>query len=122
MRRIADLVRRDAEPLARLVVREQGKPISEARGEVGGAATFFDYFAEQQRAMLHPDYSDAEIRLDNERLRPSDVPALVGNPGKLKTATGWEPAVSLERSLRDLLQDWRERVAASASDQRPGPM
>ena len=29
-----------------------------------GVDTFFDMFAEQQRAMLHPDYSDAEIRLE----------------------------------------------------------
>ena len=29
-----------------------------------GVDTFFDLFAEQQRAMLHPDYSDAEIRLE----------------------------------------------------------
>jgi len=29
-----------------------------------GVDTFFDIFAEQQRAMLHPDYSDAEIRLE----------------------------------------------------------
>lgn len=29
-----------------------------------GLDTFFDLFAEQQRAMLHPDYSDAEIRLE----------------------------------------------------------
>ena len=29
-----------------------------------GIDTFFDVYAEQQRAMLHPDYSDAEIRLE----------------------------------------------------------
>ncbi|MBC8022327.1 MAG: hypothetical protein H7Y14_04370, partial [Burkholderiales bacterium] len=29
-----------------------------------GMDVFFDVFAEQQRAMLHPDYSDAEIRLE----------------------------------------------------------
>src|SRR5688572_8955265 len=29
-----------------------------------GTDVFFDVFAEQQRAMLHPDYSDAEIRLE----------------------------------------------------------
>jgi Zn-dependent M16 (insulinase) family peptidase len=29
-----------------------------------GTDAFFDVFAEQQRAMLHPDYSDAEIRLE----------------------------------------------------------
>ena len=29
-----------------------------------GIDTFFDIYAEQQHAMLHPDYSDAEIRLE----------------------------------------------------------
>jgi Zn-dependent M16 (insulinase) family peptidase len=29
-----------------------------------GTDAFFDVFAEQQRAMLHPDYSDAEIKLE----------------------------------------------------------
>lgn len=29
-----------------------------------GLDAFFDLYAEQQRAMLHPDYSDAEIRLE----------------------------------------------------------
>src|SRR5262245_39866888 len=60
MRRIAELIRRDAEELARIVVSEQGKPISEARGEIGGAAEFFSYFAEFAR------------RIEGEIL-PSDV-------------------------------------------------
>src|SRR5437588_4160508 len=45
LRRVAALVRDDAERLAQLVVREQGKPLIEARGEIGGRAEFFDYFA-----------------------------------------------------------------------------
>jgi lactaldehyde dehydrogenase/glycolaldehyde dehydrogenase len=49
MHRIAALVRENAEVLARIVVLEQGKPIAEARGEVGGAAEFFTYFAEFAR-------------------------------------------------------------------------
>ncbi len=49
MHRIAGLIRDHAVPLAELVVREQGKTISEARGEVGGAAEFFTYFAEFAR-------------------------------------------------------------------------
>ena len=65
---------------------------------------------------------DVEIRLDDERLRPSDVPALVGDPGKLKQATGWEPTLSLDETLRDLLQDWRERLAATVSPEGRGPM
>lgn len=61
MRRISSLVRRDAEKLAAIVVREQGKPIQEARGEVSGTAEFFDYYAEFAR------------RIQGEIL-PSDFP------------------------------------------------
>lgn len=49
MKRVASLIRRDAERLARIISLEQGKPIKEARGEVGGTAGFFDYFAEFAR-------------------------------------------------------------------------
>jgi GDP-4-dehydro-6-deoxy-D-mannose reductase len=56
-----------------------------------------------------------EVRVDPGRLRPSDVPAQVGDPALLYAATGWEPRIPLERSLRDLLDDWRARVAASAA-------
>lgn len=56
-----------------------------------------------------------DVRVDPGRLRPSDVPALVGDPTKLRRATGWEPRVPLEKTLRDLLADWRERVGGRAS-------
>jgi lactaldehyde dehydrogenase/glycolaldehyde dehydrogenase len=65
MRRIADLIRHDAEDLAILVVSEQGKPITEARGEVRGAAEFFTYFAEFARRIegeiLPSDSRDEQI-------------------------------------------------------------
>jgi GDP-4-dehydro-6-deoxy-D-mannose reductase len=54
-----------------------------------------------------------EVRVDPERLRPSDVPAQVGNPSRLRAATGWEPRIPLERTLQDLLDDWRDRIAAA---------
>jgi GDP-4-dehydro-6-deoxy-D-mannose reductase len=54
-----------------------------------------------------------EIRDDPERLRPSDVPRLVGDAGKLRAATGWEPAIGLPAALRDVYADARERVAAA---------
>ena len=50
LKRIAALIREDSERLARLVVQEQGKPLVEARGEIGGTAGFFDYFATFARA------------------------------------------------------------------------
>src|SRR5574341_443562 len=45
LRRIADLVRRDHERLARLESQNAGKPISAARGEIGAVAGAFDYYA-----------------------------------------------------------------------------
>jgi lactaldehyde dehydrogenase/glycolaldehyde dehydrogenase len=65
MKRIAALVRRDADRLARIIVMEQGKPLTEARGEVGGTAEFFDYFAEFARRIqgeiLPSDAADEQI-------------------------------------------------------------
>ncbi len=65
MRRIADLIDRDHETLIRIVVEEQGKPIGEARGEIGGAAVSFCYFAELARRIegevLPSDARDEQI-------------------------------------------------------------
>lgn len=56
--------------------------------------------------------SSAEITIqeDPSRLRPSDVPILIGDAGKLTRRTGWRPEVPIEQSLADTLDFWRERV------------
>jgi hypothetical protein len=41
------------------------------------------------------------------------VPAVVGDPGRLRALTGWEPAIPLATTVRDLLDHWRERVATT---------
>jgi len=51
-----------------------------------------------------------EVVHDPARLRPSDVPRLVGDPGRLEEATGWRPEIPLERTLEDLMDWWRQRV------------
>jgi GDP-4-dehydro-6-deoxy-D-mannose reductase len=66
------------------------------------------------RSLLEISGVHVDLQVDRERLRPSDLPALVGDPGKVREATGWEPRIPLERTLRDLLDHWRERVGASA--------
>jgi GDP-4-dehydro-6-deoxy-D-mannose reductase len=55
-----------------------------------------------------------EVRVDPDRLRPSDVPAQVGDLARLRAATGWEPRIPLERTLKDLLDDWRARIATAS--------
>jgi len=47
LRAWAALVLANTEDLARLMTAEQGKPLAEARGEVGYAASFLDWFADE---------------------------------------------------------------------------
>jgi succinate-semialdehyde dehydrogenase / glutarate-semialdehyde dehydrogenase len=49
LRRWAALMRERLNDLAELIVREQGKPVAEAKAEVTYAASFFDWFAEEGR-------------------------------------------------------------------------
>ncbi|WP_069267193.1 NAD-dependent succinate-semialdehyde dehydrogenase [Paraburkholderia nodosa] len=42
-----ELVTANQEALAQIMTREQGKPLAEARGEIGYAASFIEWFAEQ---------------------------------------------------------------------------
>jgi GDP-4-dehydro-6-deoxy-D-mannose reductase len=53
----------------------------------------------------------AEVRTDPARLRPSDEPVLQGDNRKLRAATGWEPTVSIEQIVDELLEYWRARLA-----------
>ena len=48
---LADAILRETEPLARCLTQEQGKPLHEARGEVGAAANFIRYAAEAARRL-----------------------------------------------------------------------
>jgi len=47
---------------------------------------------------------------DPSRMRPSDVPVLVGDYSKFRKQTGWKPKISFKETLKDLLDYWRERV------------
>jgi GDP-4-dehydro-6-deoxy-D-mannose reductase len=46
---------------------------------------------------------DAIPEADAQLVRPSDIPYLVGDAGKLRAATLWRPAITLEQSLRDMV-------------------
>ncbi len=51
-----------------------------------------------------------EIKEDSTRLRPSDIPVLIGDSTKFCQRTGWRPLIPLEKTLQDLLNYWREKV------------
>lgn len=54
-----------------------------------------------------------DLESDPERMRPSDTPVSYCDATKLKNATGWEPQIPFEQTLRDILDFWRAKVADS---------
>lgn len=48
-----------------------------------------------------------EVREDLTRMRPSDFPIYIGDPKKIFSHTGWTSSISLENSLNDILNYWR---------------
>jgi GDP-4-dehydro-6-deoxy-D-mannose reductase len=44
---------------------------------------------------------------DPARMRPSDVPLLIGDCSKFNGRTGWVPEISIEKTMLDLLNYWR---------------
>lgn len=54
----------------------------------------------------------AEIRADQGRMRPTDIPLAVGDAKLARQVLGWAPAIPWEQTLQDVLADWHARVAA----------
>ena len=50
-----------------------------------------------------------EVRQDPARLRPSDVQILLGDNSKFVKATGWQPTIPFDQTLKDMLEYWRSR-------------
>jgi GDP-4-dehydro-6-deoxy-D-mannose reductase len=61
--------------------------------------------------LLSLSSSKIECKLDESRLRPSDVQILLGDPAKFKKATGWQTTISFEQTMQDLLNYWRKEIA-----------
>ncbi|HRW08845.1 MAG TPA: GDP-mannose 4,6-dehydratase [Caldilineaceae bacterium] len=87
------------------------------RGEAGavynvgsGQRYAVSYILDQLLAL---SFATVEVTVDPARLRPSDVPTSVCDNRRLVAATGWQPQISLEQSLTDLLNYWRGQLRAA---------
>ena len=47
------------------------------------------------------------VEKDPALMRPADVPNLVSNSEKFRALSGWKPEISLEQTLKDILDYWR---------------
>jgi GDP-4-dehydro-6-deoxy-D-mannose reductase len=73
----------------------------------GGQATSIAELVEMASAN-----AEVEVRheVDPARLRDQDAPVLFGSHERLTAACGWQPEIPLERTVRDTLEWWRERL------------
>lgn len=60
--------------------------------------------------MLSASQVKITIEHDPSRLRPADTPISFGDPSRLRAATGWQPQIPFEQTVRDVLEDWRKRI------------
>ena len=82
------------------------------RGTPGTIYNVASGIARPTRAVLETLLSHARVpvrvEIDPARLRPNDIPLLVGDPSRLRDATGWTPQIPFGQMLEDLLDYWRQ--------------
>lgn len=86
---------------------EPGEVYNLCSGQAWSIQQVLDFLLAQSRV------SGIAVREDPARLRPSDVPFLVGDASKIRQALGWKPEIPFEQTLRDLLDYWRQRIKAA---------
>jgi GDP-4-dehydro-6-deoxy-D-mannose reductase len=96
------------------MVRAYWLAVTRARpGEVYNIATGHGIrVREMLDRLLALSQAKVKVEVDPDRLRPSDVEILIGDSSKFRADTGWEPRIPFERTLSDLLDYWRETLAA----------
>ena len=58
---------------------------------------------------------EVEFEVDPALVRPSDPPLVVGSARRLREATGWQPRIPIAQTAADVLDRWRERLAAGGA-------
>jgi succinate-semialdehyde dehydrogenase/glutarate-semialdehyde dehydrogenase len=70
LHRLADLILENVDALGELLTLEQGKPLAEAKGEVGGSAAYVRWFAEEARRVygdtIPSPWADRRIFVNKE--------------------------------------------------------
>lgn len=63
------------------------------------------------RTLIETSKVDITIEESPERMRPVDILSACGNAQAAAEHLGWTPALSLDQTLRDVLQDWQSRIS-----------
>lgn len=99
---------RDVVRAYRLLVmgRATGEPINVATGAAVTIRQILDL-------LITLSGVEVDIQIDPGRLRRADPPRIVGDATRLHSLTGWAPAIPLERTLRDIWADAKQRVVVN---------
>lgn len=54
------------------------------------------------------------VDTDPALLRPNDTPLVLGRHDRLTADTGWRPEFPIDRTMADVLDDWRQRTSPGA--------
>ena len=90
---------RDVVRAYRLLV-ERGEP-GEAYNVCSGRGVVVEDVVHRLMALAG---ADLDVVADPDLVRPVDVPVLVGDPSRLRAATGWAPRIALDDTLRAVLE------------------
>ncbi|MCJ7582332.1 MAG: GDP-mannose 4,6-dehydratase [Candidatus Aminicenantes bacterium] len=91
---------------AYVVLLERGK-----KGEIYNVCSGkADSLKDNLDLLLSLSHKNIRVEVDPQKLRKADIPLVMGDNEKLFMATGWKPGIPLEKTLRDLLDYWKEKV------------
>jgi GDP-4-dehydro-6-deoxy-D-mannose reductase len=60
-------------------------------------------------ALMSLSPSRPAVTANQDLMRPSDNPIIFGSHDKLTADTGWQPEISLDTTLSDVVSEWRKR-------------
>ncbi len=90
-------------------------PIAGESYNIGGTNTMKVREILEKLMSFSPLSNQIKIEIDPERLRPIDADLQIPNMTKFQRHTGWEPLISADDTLKDLLNYWREKIRSNGN-------
>ena len=91
---------------------QRGRVYNLGQGKALPIAAILEHFVARASRPLR-------IEVDPARLRPAEVPLTLCDAGRAAAELGWRPTIPLTRTLDEILDDWRSRVAAAGRAAHP---
>jgi GDP-4-dehydro-6-deoxy-D-mannose reductase len=81
-----------------------GRPYNVSSGRAFAIGELLDRLLTRARVPIR-------VHADPARLRPNDIPVLVGDPARIREELGWQASIPLDRTLDDVMAYWRNAAS-----------